>query len=207
MDQSFIIHWAPINYAPAINQITADVWERQPREDGRTPALMKNSFWLRGGACQKVNITNKFVTCCQKWRGAKKKEQGKHVWGREGLETPCSPSLLLHPTSGFNLWKPMLFLNLRKNTVPWLLPPLHSLKTLFYLAASGFCWIWFCWWPVKKKNRQFYRKIGFFWEKKQKFLQPWAPVLLGSRWQELNVVSVRTFWLSMFPLSSPPTGL
>ena len=136
-------------------------------------------------------------------RGYEEREQGKHVWGREGLETPCSPSLLLHPTSGFNLWKPMLFLNLCKNTVPWLLPPLHTLKTLFYLAASGFCWIWSCWWPVRKKNRQFYRKIGFFWEKKQKFLQPWAPVLLGSRWQELNVVSVRTFWLSLLPLSSP----
>lgn len=64
MDQSFIIHWAPINYAPAMNQIMANVWKRQPRED-RPPCPYEEFILVEGRGLSEVNITNKFITCCQ----------------------------------------------------------------------------------------------------------------------------------------------
>ena len=113
----------------------------------------------------------KSQTWLSDWTELKKKESRVRMYGEErAWEHQCSPSLLLHPTSEFSLWKPMLFLNLYKNTVPWLLPSLHSLKMLFYLAASGFCldMILLMTCKKKKKKRQFHRKILVSFGKKSK---------------------------------------
>lgn len=66
------------------------------------------------------------------------RESSVGIGGEERTQdTLCLPALPLHPTSGYNLQKLMLSLNLHKNRTQKS-SLLYSLARLLYLTASGF---------------------------------------------------------------------